>query len=55
VTQNGNTVDQDPVDGWTYDQGTNSITFHGAACDAMKDGQVAEVSVDLACGTPPVD
>lgn len=45
-------VANDPNDGWTYDPNTNTITFHGAACDALKDGSVADVDVVFGCDIP---
>jgi hypothetical protein len=45
VAQGGN-------DGWTYDASTNSLTFHGAACDAIKQGKVTDIDVIYACTKP---
>jgi hypothetical protein len=55
VSQDGSSIPEDPAEGWTYDEGTNSITFHGSSCDSLKDGAVAEIAIGLGCGAPPVD
>jgi len=39
-------------DGWTYDPGTNTIHFHGAACVAIKDGSVVDIDVVFGCDFP---
>lgn len=46
-------VPNDPVDGWTYDPATNSVTFHGASCDAIKAGGVVDVDIVYGCNMPP--
>ena len=46
-------VPQDPVNGWTYDPNTNQITFHGTACQSLKDGTVTDVDVVYGCNQPP--
>ena len=38
--------------GWDYDPASNTITFYGATCDLLKDGQVADVDVVLGCAEP---
>ena len=43
----------DPVNGWTYDPLTNSVTFHGTACQSIKDGSVVDVDVVYGCNMPP--
>ncbi len=45
-------VPNDPVDGWTYDPNTNTISFHGAACEAIKSGAVIDVDVVCGCNVP---
>lgn len=47
-------VPVDPANGWTYDPATNTITFHGAACQAIKDGTVVEIDIVYGCNMPPV-
>ena len=47
-------VPNDANDGWTYDPTTNSVTFHGAACEAIKNGSVVEVDIVYGCNMPPV-
>ncbi|MDC0717410.1 VWA domain-containing protein [Nannocystis bainbridge] len=42
----------DAGNGWTYDPSTNTITFHGTACDALKDGLVDDVDVVFGCDVP---
>ena len=45
-------VDEDATDGYTYDASTNSITFHGAACESIKEGTVADIDVVFGCPAP---
>lgn len=45
-------VPNDPLNGWTYDPNTNTISFHGAACEALKDGTVLDVDVVFGCNIP---
>jgi len=40
-------------DGWTYDPATNSVTFHGTACDMIKDGTIIDIDVVYGCNMPP--
>jgi len=47
-------VPNDPNNGWTYDPVTNSITFHGPACDAIKSGAVVNIDIVYGCNMPPV-
>lgn len=42
-------------DGWTYDSATNTLTFHGAACDSIKDGDVDDIDVVFGCAAPTPD
>lgn len=35
--------------GWDYDSATNRITFYGAACEALKSGQVASLVIVYGC------
>lgn len=45
-------VPNDPNNGWTYDPNNNTITFHGAACEALKSGGVVDVDVVFGCDVP---
>jgi hypothetical protein len=47
-------VPNDPVNGWTYDPMTNSVTFHGAACEAIKSGSVVDIDIVYGCNEPPI-
>lgn len=46
-------VARDGTNGWTYDPATNSVTFHGAACNALKDDMVKTLDIVLGCKTTP--
>ncbi len=46
-------IDPAHVDGWDYDEATNTITFYGAACDAIQASEVEEVSVVFGCPELP--
>ncbi len=48
-------VPNNATDGWTYDPTTNTITFHGAACDAIKNGDVDDIDVVFGCDAPTPD
>jgi hypothetical protein len=47
-------VPRDPTraQGWDYDARTNTVTFYGATCDALRSGQVQKVDVVLGCNAP---
>ncbi|MCA9705111.1 MAG: hypothetical protein KDK70_04575 [Myxococcales bacterium] len=47
-------VPVDAANGWTYDPATNTITFHGTACQAIQDGTVVEIDIVYGCNMPPV-
>lgn len=47
-------IPNDPVNGWTYDPATNSVTFHGTSCDDIKSGTVVDVDIVYGCNMPPV-
>jgi hypothetical protein len=53
VTENGVAVSPSPTVGYTYDAGTNTVTLHGAACDALKSDANTKVSVTYGCPGPP--
>lgn len=48
-----NGVPNDPINGWTYDPATNSVTFHGTSCDAIKDGTIVDIDIVYGCNMPP--
>jgi hypothetical protein len=43
---------EDPIDGWTYDAATVSLTLHGAACDAVRAGTTTRISAAYGCPVP---
>jgi len=45
-------VSADPSDGYTYDPSTNTLTFNGAACDALQSGTVTDIDVVFGCPKP---
>ena len=47
-------VPNDPNNGWTYDPITNTVTFHGPACDAIKGGIVVDIDIVYGCNEPPI-
>ncbi|HLT35996.1 MAG TPA: hypothetical protein VK034_06915, partial [Enhygromyxa sp.] len=47
-------VPNDPNNGWTYDPVTNTVTFHGAACEAIKSGIVVDIDIVYGCNEPPI-
>ncbi len=49
----GTEVASDPANGFTYDETKQSVVFHGAACDKIKQAKVAKVGVVYGC--PPVE
>jgi hypothetical protein len=53
VTENGTPVSPSPTVGYTYDPATNTVTLHGAACDALKNDASTKVSVVYGCPGPP--
>lgn len=48
----GQNVAEGGADGWTYDAAANAITFHGASCQRLKQGQVKNVSLVFGCPDP---
>lgn len=40
---------RDPIDGWDWDPITNQITFYGALCQSLKDGDIADIDIVLDC------
>ncbi|MFO7566201.1 MAG: VWA domain-containing protein [Enhygromyxa sp.] len=47
-------VPNDPNNGWTYDPVSNTVTFHGAACEAIKGGIVVDIDIVYGCNEPPI-
>jgi hypothetical protein len=47
-------IPNDPGNGWTYDPVTNSVTFHGTSCEAIKLATVTDVDIVYGCNMPPV-
>lgn len=45
-------VASDGADGYTYDAATNTLTFHGAACEALQAGEVTDIDVVFGCPKP---
>jgi len=48
-------VPGDPGNGWTYDPVTKVLSFHGAACDQIKNGTVNDIDVVFGCAAPTPD
>ena len=46
-------IPQDGMDGWTYDPATNTITFHGSACQSIQSGAIAQIDIVYGCNLPP--
>jgi hypothetical protein len=45
-------VPRGATSGNTYDGATQSITFHGTACDEIKGGTVTDIDVVFGCNSP---
>ena len=45
----------DVTDGWDFDAGSNTITFYGAACESLQDGEVNDLQIVYGCPSSPVD
>ena len=45
----GTELTRDDADGWVYDESTNSVTFQGAACDAIRTGEAQSINVVFGC------
>jgi hypothetical protein len=45
----GMALASDPVNGFTYDMNSNSVIFHGTACDKITSGAVKNVNVEYGC------
>lgn len=57
VYQDDELVSQDPSHqaGWDWSSTTNTLTFYGAACDAILGGQTDNVRIQFACGDGEVE
>jgi hypothetical protein len=53
VTENGTAISPSPTVGWTFDAATNTVTLHGAACDALKQNASTKIGVQYGCPGPP--
>lgn len=42
-------LSMDPVDGWSYDEAGNTLTFNGASCDRLRSGETTRISVSFGC------
>lgn len=49
VLFDGIQVARDTVDGWDHDAATNTVTFYGAACDALQSGEVTDLQMVYGC------
>lgn len=51
----GDSVPKDPshANGWDYSSATNTVTFYGMICDALKAGTVDDVQVVYGCNVVP--
>ncbi|MGB1016918.1 MAG: vWA domain-containing protein [Nannocystaceae bacterium] len=47
-----NPVPNDAQNGWTYDPDTNTIHFHGEACEKIQMGLIVDIDVVYGCNTP---
>jgi len=52
VSANGTPLAASAVDGFTYDEATQSITLHGAACDAVRSGATTRIDAAYGCPVP---
>jgi len=45
-------IPNDATDGWTYDEATMTLTFHGTSCDSILGGTVSDIDVVFGCEGP---
>ena len=50
---NGAPVAMDPMNGFTYDATSQSVTLHGTACDQLRMNPSTKVQVVYGCPAPP--
>lgn len=48
-------ISEDGTNGWTYDEMTMRLTFHGSSCDAITSGSVTDIDVVFGCPGPVID
>jgi len=48
-------VPEDPTDGWTYDESSMTLRFHGASCDELRSGAVTDIDVVFGCPGPVLE
>jgi hypothetical protein len=51
----GAPVPRNSSDGWDYDPASNQLTFHGASCDDLENGDVDDLAIIYGCPSAPVD
>jgi hypothetical protein len=42
-------------DGWDYDEATQTITFYGGPCDALRAGTARDVDIVFGCPEPVLE
>jgi hypothetical protein len=42
-------------DGWSFDAAGGTLVFHGAACAALRAGEVSSIEIDVDCGRAAVE
>ncbi|MBI5501790.1 MAG: hypothetical protein HY907_16220 [Deltaproteobacteria bacterium] len=47
-------IPTDIADGWSYDESTGRLEFHGAACDRILAGEVSDIDVVYGCPGPVI-
>jgi hypothetical protein len=52
VFLNDQKVQNDETNGWEYDASTNSVIFHGAACENLKQQPDVDIDVVFGCDAP---
>lgn len=52
VSVDGMFITRDGADGFTYDDGTNTLTLNGAACDALKMADPMDPPLEIISGCP---
>ena len=46
---NDQSIAEDPVNGWTYDPATMTLTFNGTSCDELRGGSVDDLNIVNSC------
>jgi hypothetical protein len=39
---------ENPRNGWTYNQASNAVVFHGSSCEGIQSGRIRDI--DIVCG-----